>query len=212
MKKNTVNPEIDPEKFEQLVQEQLAKDRAKLKKASGPEGFIQRRGIIVKAFYYLIVHPIVWPYHQIKESRGHVKSAASEFRDHLGGLQKNRDPWAKNAPDMSDFRQVLKHWEIEERDIERCISGMHRQMVLFTMFGLWGAYLLTGSLYSKLSGIPLINIGLIIVITRLWRVQVLQNRHFVYFKDWFLWGLFSWVGAETPIAREKRLNRESQYE
>ncbi len=89
---------------------------------------------------------------------------------------------------------------------------MKVQMFLFALIGLWGAYNLTGPLMSILQGMPLVLVGSGIVTFRLWRVQILQRRQFVFFKDWFLWGMFSWIGNETPIARKDRLNRENQYE
>jgi len=118
----------------------------------------------------------------------------------------------EGAPDMSDFRQVLIHWSINENDIGRVVKGMKTQMFIFALLGIWGAYNLTGTTMAVLHGIPLTLLGLLIVTTRFWRVQVLENRQFVYFKDWFLWGLFSWIGRETPFARELRLKKEDSYE
>jgi hypothetical protein len=113
---------------------------------------------------------------------------------------------------MSDFDQVLTHWEIKEHEIGRVINGMKLQRFLFTILGLYGAYLLSGGLYLRLNGAPLIAVGVTIFVVRTWRIQVLQNRQFVYFKDWFCWGMFAWIGKETPIARKARLETEIFHE
>jgi len=173
---------------------------------------MKKRDYAKKGLYYGLILPFAWPYRQFKNSRGKIKSSVTQLRNNLQGLKQNRDPWDEAAPDMSDFKQVLFHWGITENEIERVVRGMKAQLILFACLGFWGAYLLTGSQYVRLNGIPLTFIGLVIVITRLWRVQVLERRLFVFFKDWFLWGLFSWIGRETPFARDLRLKKEDSYE
>lgn len=212
MKTKKTYPDINPEKVERLVQEQLAKERAEKEKSKYPKAKLRKRDFLKKGAYYCLLHPIIWPYHQFKKSRNNINSSAGQFQQHLRGLKNNRDPWAVNAPDMADFRQVLMHWGINKYDIGNYVRGMQNQMFIFALLGLWGVYLLTGSLFAQLNGLPLTLIGFIMVVTRIWRIQILVNRRFVFFKDWFLWGLFSWVGTETPFARKKRLEKEAQYE
>lgn len=202
---------LDPA-VERLVQQQLAKERAEKEKNSPPKVQLRKRDYLKKGAYYCLVHPIIWPYHQLKKSRIHITSSTGQFRQHLRTLKHNRDPWAGNAPDMSDFRQVLMHWGIHKSDIANYVRGMQNQMFIFALLGLWGVYLLTGSLFAQLNGLPLALLGFVMVVTRLWRIQILVNRRFVFFKDWFLWGIFSWVGTETPFARKKRMEKETQYE
>ena len=207
------NKKIDPNEVERLVQEQLTKKRAEKNKDREPKEKLRKRDYVRKGLYYCLVHPIIWPYHQFKRSRKHIKSSSSQLRLHLRDLKQNRDPWMEGAPDMTNFKQVLVHWGIHPKELYRVIKGMKIQLVFFALLGLWGVYNLTGTTtLSVLYGIPLTVVGLVIVITRLWRVQILKNRQFVYFKDWFLWGLFSWVGKETPFARELRLKKEDTYE
>lgn len=204
------NKKIDPVEVERLLQERLAKEKAEIDKE--PKQKLRKRDYVRKGLYYCLVHPIIWPYHQFKSSRKHIKSSTSQFNGHLRELKQNRDPWMEGAPDMSDFRQVLIHWGINENDVGRVVKGMKTQMFIFALLGIWGVYNLTGTTMAVLHGIPLTLLGLLIVTTRFWRVQVLENRQFVYFKDWFLWGLFSWIGRETPFARELRLKKEDSYE
>lgn len=202
---------LDPA-VERLVQDHLAKERAERKKNSPPKVSLSKRDYLKKGAYFCLVHPIIWPYYQLKKSRINITSSTGQFRQHLRTLKHNRDPWTTNAPDMSDFRQALLHWGLKTNEIDRCVRGMQNQMFFFALLGLWGIYLLTGSLFAQLNGLPLTLISFIMVVTRLWRIQILVNRRFVFFKDWFLWGLFSWIGTETPFARKKRLEKEAQYE
>ena len=164
---------------------------------------------VLKLFFI----PIIWPYLRMKQSRKNIKEAYKNTGEPIKQLKKKRDPWAKDAPDMSEFVQVLAHWEIKEREIDGVISGMKVQRFLFTLLGLYGVYLLTsGGLYLRLNGIPLIALGVTFFVVRTWRIQVLQNRQFVFFKDWFSWGMFAWIGKETPFARKATLKSERYHE
>ncbi len=188
------------------------KERTNQKRPATKDESQRRVKTYAKKGIMFLIWPIIWPFHQVKQSKKNYKQATSNIKDQVHTLKKNRDPWAKNAPDMSNFEQVLNHWDVQEEDIETLIGGLKAQMLLFSCLGLWGVWLLTGSLYSILHGIPLAFLGSAIFITRLWRVQVLQRRRFVFFKDWFLWGTFAWVGTESPIAFEKRLKQEGRNE
>ena len=231
-------------------------------------------------------------------------------------LQENRDPWAENAPNMEQFREVLEHWGVEEKDIgptgtnpvlilifaaflgvcgllilylgstlaikvaglpvfclcvflvlcsywrpallinaplsiqlvffeilaiygvfigwigshalvqnlglsliptgflmilvyfwkAPLLRGLYIQIVTFGVLGLYGAWLLitADSFVVRCNGVPLLFLGVVMIVTKFWRLQVLQRREFVFFKDWFLWGLFSWVGEPTPIAEAEK--------
>ncbi|MCP3965832.1 MAG: hypothetical protein GY718_05680 [Lentisphaerae bacterium] len=162
-------------------------------------------GIKVTKF---IVWPMIWPIYQIRQTNKNCKQVAAKTKHQIQELKTNRDPWAAKAPDMNNFKQVLDHWKVQESEIDNLIGSFKAHIFIFTCFQIWGIYLLTGTMYSILHGIPLFFVGSIISITRLWRVQILQNRQFIFFKDWFLWGFFSKIGKETPFAQAKRLKKE----
>jgi hypothetical protein len=133
------------------------------------------------------------------ESKKQIKAYYSE-------LASNRDPWAENAPDMTQFDQVLKHWQIEPGEVPNVIRGMCIQTILFGFIGGWGGWLVCTSSapFIRIQGFFLIAIAVVVGFCRFWRIQILYNQKFVFFKDWFLWGAFSWTGKESPISQNKR--------
>lgn len=139
-----------------------------------------------------------------------LNSQVHETARNLTAIRENRDPWADGAPDMRDFEQVLTHWGINESQLHKVIRGCCIQLLFFGALGLCGLYLiiLGQNALVVLQGYFLLAMGFIAVVTRAWRIKVLYDRKFVFFKDWFLFGLFAWMGKETPIAFEKRMTRE----
>ncbi|MCP4021475.1 MAG: hypothetical protein GY729_06515 [Desulfobacteraceae bacterium] len=117
-------------------------------------------------------------------------------------LNQNTDPWADDAPDMTDFTQVMSHWDIKKEQISGVARGLTIQIILFELLACYGVYqLLFGHLVVAIQGFFLFLLGTVAVVCRFWRLQVLLRRRFVFFKDWFLWGMFSGAGKQTPIRK-----------
>ncbi len=195
---------LSPEQFDELLKINEAK-AGQVRKNQTKSSIMH----YVKTGIRFLSWPVVWPYFQFKKTKTNLKKAAKDSIHHAKNLKHSRNPWAEDAPDMSDFNQVMAHWGIHGKtEYDAVVSGYTAQIVIFTVLGLWGAYLMTGPIFSVLHGVPLLFLGVIIVTTRLWRVQILKREKFVYFKDWFLWGMFAWIGRETPFAKQARIKME----
>nr|WP_320016752.1 hypothetical protein [uncultured Desulfobacter sp.] len=130
------------------------------------------------------------------------------IKNYYRKFKEDRDPWDEGAPDMADFRQVLMHWGITKKQLPVVRRRLAVKATLFAILAIWGCwYLLTKDSWVS-AGIPAIISGSTVAICNGWRAQVLYRERFTYFKDWFLWGWFDWVGKETPIAQAERLKYE----
>ena len=139
-----------------------------------------------------------------------IRLSRRAYYDQLKKIGKNNDPWAENAPDMSDFNQVLDHWGIDREYLPIIIRNLYIQMILFALGGVWGVWWIVFAdsqtvlgLSNNLLGIPAVGMGILVITVRTWRVQVLETEKFVFFKDWFLGGVFSGVGRPTPFTAKK---------
>ena len=146
-----------------------------------------------------------------KQSARQIRTQSIErIKNFRQGLKQDRDPWADNAPDMTDFQQVLNHWGITWDDLSFTWKMKAAKAGLFAVMALWGLiYLFIGGKWG-IAGVPAMAAGTVVAVCEGWRAQVLYRRKFTFFKDWFLWGLFDAFGKETPIARAKRLEAERE--
>lgn len=149
-----------------------------------------------------------------KDSKDRIVTA---HKSHMAALRANRDPWAEGAPDMSDFSQVLEHWGITPGEIDTVIKGMVMEILSFVFIACVAVYIIfmpvmagmpITSLLIGPAGCLLLFASVFRIVARAWKIQILYNEEFTYWKDWFLWGLFDCFGKETPIARTKRLQEE----
>ena len=90
---------------------------------------------------------------------------------------------------MTDFAQVLAHWGIEPGDLARVIKGLKTERAFYATVGIIGIVVCVCSknwnvLYQ---GGVLVVLGAVVWTCRTWRIRVLENRKFVFFKDWILW-------------------------
>lgn len=141
---------------------------------------------------------------ELKSSAGmQIKKISNHFKN----VSKDRDPWASDAPNMKDFDQVMDHWGIQRKNLDLIIRNLCIQTLLYSFAGIYGAWWFFNNESFRLFGLPIMILGALALVCKGWRIQILYREKFVFFKDWFLWGLFSWVGKETPIARQKRKER-----
>ena len=141
---------------------------------------------------------------QQKELKASANAQVNKVTNHIKNISSNRDPWAPGAPDMTDFDQVLDHWGIQKKNLSAIIKNLCIQTLIYALAGAYGFWWFsTTPDYSKWAGIPIMLLGVLALICKTWRIQILFNKKFVFFKDWFLWGAFSWIGKETPIAQRK---------
>jgi len=106
--------------------------------------------------------------------------------EHLRDGGGSRDPCAPGAPDMSDFSQVLEHWCITEYQLPKVIRGLKLQIGSFVPVLFMGIYVIAASTTAATTfcGSTLIALSFGIFIMRGWRLWVLKNRKFVFFKHW----------------------------
>lgn len=117
----------------------------------------------------------------------------------------SRDPWRPGAPNMADFNQVLQHWGIKPDQLRGVIRNLTLETAIYTLGGIWGLYyFLTASAWNFI-GLPFVSLALVVLVCRGWRIQVLMRRRFTFFKDWFLWGAFAWIGRPTPFAVQSKI-------
>ena len=117
-----------------------------------------------------------------KEGTRIIKDAYVEAK---GQKMQNYD---QAAPDMTDFAQVLDHWGIEPENLERVIKGLRIERAFYTTVGIIGMVVctLSNSWIVLYDGVVLVILGALVWTCRTWRIRVLENKKFVFFKDWFL--------------------------
>lgn len=129
-----------------------------------------------------------------QEFHGRVKQDLKKNKSRLlPHRDPSRNPKAPGAPDMGDFSQVLACWGIEQNQLRSVIWGLSFQTIIIALFGLFGLWLLVNSPVAlmQVGGCFLIFMAVLTVPCRLWRIQVLCQEEFVFFRQWFLWGLFA---------------------
>lgn len=141
---------------------------------------------------------------QQKELKVSANAQINKVTNHIKNISSNRDPWAPGAPDMVDFDQVLDHWGIRKKDLEAIKRNLCIQTLIYILAGVYGFWWFLTPGYSSWAGIPIMLLGVLALVCKTWKIQVLYRKKFEFFKDWFLWGAFSWIGKETPIAMQKR--------
>jgi len=147
-----------------------------------------------------------------KEAFDQTVKLKSDYFEYMKQLNEGRDPWAEDAPDMKDFNQVLKHWGIKPIQIEDMKKYYMSQMIIFSILGLMGATIIgfADRIVYELQGMILILLGLAVVPVFYWRYQIYSHKKFVFLKDWYLWGAFSWIGKETPFHYYERMKKEKK--
>jgi hypothetical protein len=141
------------------------------------------------------------------EEQKHIHSMLKDKIRVVKSVSENNDPWAPDAPDMADFNQVLQHWGIHRHDLPMIIRNLWIQMILFGLGGIYGVWWMLFADSFIIAGAPLAFLGLLTIVVRSWRIQVLTEEKFVFFKDWFLGGMFSWIGRPTPFAVYEKQKR-----
>ena len=119
-----------------------------------------------------------------KQLKGRIVELVEQMRS-------NRDPKAQNAPDLKNFKQILEHWEISEDEIKPVMKGFRIQVILFSVMGIIGLVQLVKGIANShilqmVNGSVLVTLAVVIGLTRAWRISVLKNKKFKYFKDWLL--------------------------
>lgn len=143
------------------------------------------------------------------DEQKHIHSILKNKIRVVKSISENNDPWDPDAPDMADFNQVLQHWGIHRHDLPVIIRNLWIQMILYGLAGVYGIWWTIFADSFNFVGIPIAFLGLLTIVVRSWRIQVLTEEKFVFFKDWFLGGLFSGIGRPTPFAvYEKQKRRE----
>lgn len=131
----------------------------------------------------------------LKEGKDAATQLKSSLRSVVRQLRTNRDPNAEGAPDLEVFQEVLDHWEISYEQIPRVVKGLKMRMILFAALGFYGIYLSATAVFAHklflfVSGLALVALGVISLLTGAWRIQVLKQKKFVFFKPWLINLLF----------------------
>lgn len=134
------------------------------------------------------------------EEQKHIHTMLKDKIKIVKSIGENTDPWSANAPDMTDFNQVLQHWGIHRHNLPMIIRNLWIQMVLYGLAGIYGIWWVIFADSYNLAGIPIAFLGILTIVARSWRIQVLTEEKFVFFKDWFLGGMFAEIGRPTPFA------------
>lgn len=136
----------------------------------------------------------------LKDGRTTAKSLQTGLKSVIAALRGNRDPQSAGAPDLTDFKAVLRHWEIEPDQTQSVIRGLKIRTASFALLGIAGGVIfISAAINQKLtmfvSGIVLIALAVTALLTGIWRIQVLRSQTFVPFKDWIKTLLFGQKGA-----------------
>jgi hypothetical protein len=121
----------------------------------------------------------------------YIKSESTRIRNHFKDLHKNRNPYSPHAPNLNDFEQVLDHWGITKQQLPHVIKAMQIQVLIYSVFWIAaGAGLFygmkNGSLFTVYNSMLIFILAAVVVTCRTWRVKVLKNQQFVFFKDWIM--------------------------
>jgi hypothetical protein len=120
---------------------------------------------------------------------GHTHESYRRIGRHLEDLKKPRDPYAEDAPNLRDFREVLNHWGITRAQLPYVKRGLRVQIGLFCLGWVLSAAgiffgMKNGSLFTVYNASLVFVLSSSFIICRAWRLHVLKTENFVLFKDW----------------------------
>jgi len=119
----------------------------------------------------------------------YIKSESTRIRRYFKDLHKNRNPYSPHAPNLNDFEQVLDHWGITKQELPAVIKALQIQALIYSVFWiLSGAGIFygmkNGSLFTVYNSSLIFILSTTVVVCRTWRIRVLKNQQFTFFKDW----------------------------
>jgi hypothetical protein len=119
----------------------------------------------------------------------YIKSESGRIRNHFKDLHKNRNPYAPNAPNLNNFNEVLDHWGITNQELPHVIKALQIQVLIYSIFWILAAAgifygMKNGSLFTVYNASLIFILSAVVIVCRTWRVKVLKNQQFVFFKDW----------------------------
>ena len=117
----------------------------------------------------------------------HVAGLRGDFRSRLAAFRRNRAA-SEQAALEEDFSLVLAAWGIADADIPGVISALRLRLPVFAVPML--ACLITAAWsHSPVSFLSLACVAppcLLGMVTTLWRISILRNRHFTPLCRWLL--------------------------
>jgi len=122
-----------------------------------------------------------------------TKENISEGLDYFRRLRANRDPNSPDAPDLTNFAEVLEHWGIEKHQVPGVIRYLTRRMQTQVIFSLLAATGLGiyGLLHERylllLNAAAFFALAVVSAAANTWRIHVLTTRKFIFFKDFKSW-------------------------
>lgn len=121
------------------------------------------------------------------ESRQHLTELRSGFRSRLAAFRRHRAA-EEQATLEENFNLVLAAWGMAEADIPGVVSALRLRLLVFAVPML--ACLITAAWsHSPASFLSLACITppcLLGMVTTLWRISILRNRHFMPLCRWLL--------------------------
>jgi hypothetical protein len=119
----------------------------------------------------------------------YIKKESGRIRNHFKDLHRNRNPYSPNAPNLNNFDEVLDHWGITKQELPHVIKALQLQTLIYSIFWiLSGAGIFcgmkNGSLFTVYNASLIFILSAVVIVCRTWRVKVLKNQQFVFFKDW----------------------------
>ncbi len=121
------------------------------------------------------------------ESRQHLAELRSGFRSRMATFRRHRATEEQAALE-EDFNLVLAAWGMAEADIPGVVSALRLRLLVFLAPALACLIALAWS-HNLISFLSLACIAppcLFGVVTTLWRISILQNRHFTPLCRWLL--------------------------
>lgn len=122
---------------------------------------------------------------------GATRTYLRRTKEHLRNLHQCRDPYTVDAPDMTNFDEVLAHWGIHNQELPLVIRAMKLEIGIYAVLGLAAIF---GGIQAWRWQAPMgvacaamvIFTAVVVVVCRSWRLQVLVNKRFEFFVDWLL--------------------------
>lgn len=121
------------------------------------------------------------------ESRQHLAELHSGFRSRLAAFRRHRAA-SEQAALEENFNLVLVAWGMAEADIPGVVSALRLRLLVFLAPALACLIALAWS-HSLISFLSLACVTppcLFGVVTTLWRISILRNRHFTPLCRWLL--------------------------
>ena len=114
-----------------------------------------------------------------------IFESIKEFLKYQRRLPKINDPNAPGAPDPNDFEQMMAHWDVTNANVAEFRRAKKWQIAMSIVLFAVGSFIaLFGDLKIAWQGLLVMLCGIMSFFDAAFRLWVIENQRFVFFKDW----------------------------